>query len=341
MKRLALLLAALAFAAPEPTRWRILGPGGGGSLYHPTISPHDSRIALVACDMTGAYLTRDGGAHWRIFNLGETVRGFFFDPLNPTVYYAIAEGLFRSADAGDSWQRLYPRDAYMSTGDDHASGSLHVAGKQVPAVTAFAIDPTDSRSLYLAQGAAFSTSFDAGVHWRAEPALPAPARRIWVDSKSLPGDRTLYIAGPNALYIRKDGKWRTSALPGNLTSIDGAPPVFYATVAGKIHVTTDGAITWRDSALPGFRGEATVIAAAPSRPATAYVSFSRLRTLTSTKWGVAKTTNAGRSWETVYDQVRDAWLTPRFGAGWAGNPIGLGVAPMDPNLAYATDSGRV
>ena len=39
--------------------------------------------------------------------------------------------------------------------------------------------------------------------------------------------------------------------------------------------------------------------------------------------------------------VRDAWLTERFGAGWAGNPIGLGVAPHDPDLVYATDSGRV
>ena len=39
--------------------------------------------------------------------------------------------------------------------------------------------------------------------------------------------------------------------------------------------------------------------------------------------------------------MNDAWLTERFGAGWAGNPIGLGVAPHDPDLVYATDSGRV
>src|SRR6266542_318696 len=115
MKRLVLLLAALAVAAPVPSRWRIVGPGGGGSVFHPTISPHDSRIALVACDMTGAYLTRDGGAHWRIFNLGETVRGFFFDPINSSVIYALGEGLFRTADGGDSWQRFYPPGAYMST----------------------------------------------------------------------------------------------------------------------------------------------------------------------------------------------------------------------------------
>jgi photosystem II stability/assembly factor-like uncharacterized protein len=56
---------------------------------------------------------------------------------------------------------------------------------------------------------------------------------------------------------------------------------------------------------------------------------------------VAKTTDSGRHWVPVYDRVNDAWLTDRFGAGWAGNPIGLGVAPHDPDLVYATDSGRV
>src|ERR1017187_6985685 len=60
MRRLSLAIAAaLACAAPPPGApgWRILGPGGGGSLFHPTVSPHDSRTALVACDMTGSYLT--------------------------------------------------------------------------------------------------------------------------------------------------------------------------------------------------------------------------------------------------------------------------------------------
>ena len=105
LSRLPLVIAAaLACAAPAPLApgWRILGPGGGGSLYHPTISPHDSRTALVACDMTGAYLTRDGGATWRIFNLGETVRSFLFDPIDPNVIYATGDGVFRTGEAGRS-----------------------------------------------------------------------------------------------------------------------------------------------------------------------------------------------------------------------------------------------
>jgi photosystem II stability/assembly factor-like uncharacterized protein len=339
------IAAVLAWAAPQPQPhpdgWRIIGPGGGGSLYHPTISPHDSRTALVACDMTGAYLTRDGGATWRIVNLGDTVQFFVFDPLDANVIYAGAGGVFRSVDAGASWKRFFPRDAQTGTGDDHASGGLRSGGAPIEPATALGVDPADSRSLYLAMGSAIWTSPDAGASWQKSADLPGPARHIWIDRHSPPGDRTLYIAGRDALYIRSEGKWRTTPLPGTATEIAGAPPVFYATIAGRIYISTDGGAAWRDSALPGFQGEATAIAANPDQPEIAYVSYSGLRAPVRTTWGVAKTTDSGRRWVPVYDRVNDAWLTDRFGAGWAGNPIGLAVAPHDPTFVYATDSGRV
>ncbi|MEO8591686.1 MAG: hypothetical protein ABI759_00040 [Candidatus Solibacter sp.] len=341
MRRLALFIALLAGAASPAAQWRIVGPGGGGSLYHPAISPHDSRTVLVACDMTGAYLTRDGGAHWRMINLGQAVNAFFFDPTRANILYALGDALFRSDDTGDTWRTFYPPNSFMSTGDDHASGSLQVGKQEVPPVTAFAIDPSDSRILYLARGTTLFTTFDSGVHWEPSPGLPGPARHIWVDPKSLPGDRTLYIAGGNAFYTRRDGKWRTSSLPGAIHSITGTAPIFYATTGSKVYVSTDAGAAWRECALPGTGGEVTAIAAAPGRPQTAYVSVAGLRTLTRGLWGVAKTTDAGRHWEMAYDSIHDAWLSARFGGGWAGNPLGLAVAPLNPELIYATDSGRV
>jgi photosystem II stability/assembly factor-like uncharacterized protein len=38
--------------------------------------------------------------------------------------------------------------------------------------------------------------------------------------------------------------------------------------------------------------------------------------------------------------VHDAWISERFGPGWAENPLELRVADQDPNLAYGTDFGR-
>src|ERR1019366_2205076 len=118
MRRLSLVVAAaLACAAAPPLgeRWHIIGPGGGGSLYHPTVSPHDHRTALVACDMTGAYITHDGGATWRIFNLGAPVQFFVFDPLDAHVIYASAGGVFRSGDAGATFRATSRRSPWGTT----------------------------------------------------------------------------------------------------------------------------------------------------------------------------------------------------------------------------------
>src|SRR5258707_739160 len=122
--RFLLLALAFAFAAPEEPRWRIIGPGGGGSMFHPTVSPHDARTVVVACDMTGNYITHDGGETWRIFNLRDPVEFFAFDPIDAHVIYAKAGVLYRSADQGATWKVLLPQASSIikiTTGDDHAS----------------------------------------------------------------------------------------------------------------------------------------------------------------------------------------------------------------------------
>jgi len=68
-------------------------------MFLPTISPHDPKVALVACDMTGSYLTTDGGVSWRMFNL----RGAAIcSPSTQSrgTMYAYGVGLYRSTDGG-------------------------------------------------------------------------------------------------------------------------------------------------------------------------------------------------------------------------------------------------
>ncbi len=38
--------------------------------------------------------------------------------------------------------------------------------------------------------------------------------------------------------------------------------------------------------------------------------------------------------------VRDAWITERFGSDWGENPLALTVADQDPDVSYGTDLGR-
>src|SRR5262250_1168500 len=104
------LLASLAVAAfaVRPGDFKVVGPGGGGAMFNPTISPHDPNTVLVSCDMTGSYITYDGGRTWRMFNLRGVVQFFVFDPIDPKVIYAQATGLWRTADAGERWKLVYP-----------------------------------------------------------------------------------------------------------------------------------------------------------------------------------------------------------------------------------------
>jgi photosystem II stability/assembly factor-like uncharacterized protein len=344
VKRLALLLTAalaLTASAPREDRWRIIGPGGGGALFHPTVSPHDARTALVSCDMTGNYITTDAGNRWRSFNLDGPVQFFLFDPIDPRVIYAKAGALFRSSDGGTTWVRFVPRTvAEIRMGDDHASPTYHVASGPRGDVDAMAIDPGDSRILYLAIDSTLWTSLDRGATWHESGTLPGRARRIWLDPRSSRDDRTLFVAGRDAIYRREAGRWRIGASPGVFSDVTGSPPRFYATAAGNIFVSGDGGMTWRSSPLPGFRGRATAIAASRKQPDVAYVSFSDLRAPLRATRGVAKTVDGGRHWAPVWHNVRDAWLTERFNAEWVGNPLGLAVAPGTSDVVYATDYGR-
>src|SRR5258707_12749767 len=73
--------------APRQDAWTIVGPGGGGTMRRPAISPHDARLVVEGCDMTGAYLTRDAGDTWRMFHLGGEVESFAFDASDATALY--------------------------------------------------------------------------------------------------------------------------------------------------------------------------------------------------------------------------------------------------------------
>jgi len=306
-------------------------------MFHPTISPHDARTVVLACDMTGNYITHDGGETWRIFNLRDPVRFFVFDPIDANVIYAKAGVLYRSADQGATWKVLLPRPSAIekiTTGDDHASENYHLREEPGGEITAMAIDPEDSRLLYLGIDNGFWSSSDSGATWRKTADLAGRLSAIWVDPQSAKNDRTIYAAGPNAIYMRRGGKWSSGSSPGPLRSVAASLPVFYATSNGKVFVS-EGGIKWRAADDLGTGLRATVIAADPRQSDTAFVSYD------GKSEGIAKTSDGGRHWESLAYSGRDAWLSERFGAGWAGNPYGIAVAQRDPRIVYATDSGRV
>ena len=366
--RFAVAAILLAYAGDSrPGDFRIIGPGGGGAMFHPTISPHDSSTVLVSCDMTGSYVTHDAGKSWRMFNLRGVVQFFVFDPLDRKVIYAQSNGLWRSQDEGESWSLIHPKPSSVKSikmSSDHSDEDLIAEPNPLGSITALAIDPSDAKIFYVAAGDkkkgmfALFSSHDGGQNWAREEELPGLADKLWVNPHSPANARMLLMAGPNFIAKKTSTGRKKLSIPSAKTLSDvsvgfreDGTPLIYVISDESVFVTDDGGTTWRKGSLGKSGGKMRAIATSLRDPGTAYVSYRDLEE-GGIKWlGVAKTTNAGRNWQLVWKEdsnpaakpatnIHDAWITERFGSDWGENPLALTVAEQDANLCYGTDLGR-
>jgi photosystem II stability/assembly factor-like uncharacterized protein len=356
---LTLFLCFTGAWAERPGDFRAIGPGGGGAMFNPTISPHDANTVLVSCDMTGSYITHDGGRTWRMFNLRGVADFFVFDPLDAKTMYAHATGLWRSTDGGEQWNLVYPSPSAVKgvkMDSDHADEQILADPDPLSSIKAMAVDPANSKVLYVAAGAkespALFVSRDSGQTWQKQEPLPDVPRHIWVDPRSNADSRRLFLASAHAVVVASAGTAQSLPLPATVNDISlafgsGAEPTIYATSEQGAYVSTDGGTTWRKCELPGKGAKVRAVATSLRHPEVAYISYDHL-TLEGKSWiGVAKTANSGGDWQLVWKEsetgaknVQDAWITERFGPGWGENPLNLTVAEQDANLAYGTDLGR-
>ena len=388
-------------AAPRNDDWIIIGPGGGGGQFYPAVSPHDTNIACVRCDMTGSFITKDGGKSWRMFNLRGTTDFFYFDPVDPDIIYSKNVGLYRSTDGADTWNLVHPNpddvDSLIISGD-HGEVSIAVTKELLEStgdlpvrvraeawgseeeVKAMAVDPADSRTIYAVIGRrdadALFLSTDWGESWEKLGDLPSEGLAIFIDAKSPAEDRKVYVTCANLVCLWTGGELTVYSAPAGVSRFTGVAGgfdpetgqlvVYGITWAGRrgdsmtggVHVSADGGKTWNlanddllaktipDARTPMLRA----IGACLGDGRIAYLSFSGLRmgpAENENYFGVAKTTNAGKTWNVVwkeYDEIGEnmvpGWVSLRFGPGWGENPISIGVAPTDPDIVYGTDLGR-
>ena len=94
------------FLASVPRKgWEPLGLSGGGGMFSPAISPADSDLMMINCDMSGAYLSRDGGRNWRMIHQAQlrsdTGCQPTFHPTDTNIIFASSGGQLRvSHDCG-------------------------------------------------------------------------------------------------------------------------------------------------------------------------------------------------------------------------------------------------
>ena len=365
-----MVLCAANAQTQRPGGFRILGPGGGGAMFHPTISPNDPQTVLVACDMSGGYVTHNGGQTWRMFNLRGALREFVFDPVDPKVMYAIGVGIWQSQDAGDTWRLLVPHPAKV-IGVANASDEADVTilsrdetsernGSFGPP-RALAVDPFDHERLYAVIGTKLWHSKDGGDHWSQDDDLPATILHLALVHKD--GDHgvpAVLMAGNKGFWISRGLRPQPLPQPGGLAllkdevldAIGGKVLALAVAPGGRLFqawidpTEKNPEATWKELKLPGEGGMFTTTASGHDGK-TIYASFSKLK-LDGKVWeGIAKSEDLGEHWTLVLKDagqgspnISDGWLTASLGSNWGDEPLGLAVAEKDHALIYATDLGR-
>ena len=322
-------------------------------MIAPTISPHDPRIVVEHCDMTGAYITLDGAQSWRMFNLRSVVSTFAFDPRDARVIYAGNQALWRSEDTGRTWSMIFPdprKHTIEHQNGDHAEYSLTTDDATFPdgrSISDLVVD--QSRRIWVAFAArrvedATALLFSSSDHGAT-----------WSRAKEFPEERILALeAGPDSLLVvgtrqthrYAGGSWtEVGALPAGITRASVGGAFLYGTTQpGEIYVSEDGGANWRVSQAPAV-GRFQAISTSAANGRVAYAGFR------SPSNGIIKTTDGGRTWTIVHEEpsrasknLTPSWMEYRAPQGgrdiFFDTPWSIGVAPTDSNIVYATDLFR-
>ncbi len=252
--------------------WGFTGYGGGGAMFWPAVSPHDPDYAYVACDMTGSFVTYNGGESWRMFSLLGPVKYFVLDPVDPNVVYAKSVALFKSTDRGNTWNIIYPVPSEINgvvSKGDHAEERIITSDSTRRDVIALAVDPENSMKLHavisINNAPGYFISNDQGAHWSKEKELGQEAKNIFIVPSSPKENRTIYITCNNSVIVRENGNWNTNPAPEGVKNINEFSAGFDKTmnkfiiyaISGKsyfnpegdnsgIYYSEDGGKTWEN-----------------------------------------------------------------------------------------------
>jgi photosystem II stability/assembly factor-like uncharacterized protein len=313
-------------------RWRDIGPTRAGRARALAGVPSRPNTFYAGFDNGGIWRSTDYGANWvPIFDDQTTgsIGAIAVAPSNPDVIYigtgagiirpdlAIGDGMYKSTDAGRTWQHLGLRDSQM--------------------IAAIAVDPGNADRLFVAVlGHPYGPNPERGV-FRSTDGGRTFAKVLFKDDYTSANEVLIDPRNPNVLYATL---WSQQQ-----SFIEGQG--FGSTSMG-IFKSTDAGTTWAQlsDGLPAAVLQAN-IALAPSDPNVLYAAIAPLQG----PIGFYKSTDGGAHWfQAIRAQGAPAALTqdmrPLARIGGGDLPT-VTVDPKQPNIVYTastvmwrtTDSG--
>jgi photosystem II stability/assembly factor-like uncharacterized protein len=329
--KLSALAAALACAGSTITaqdlsfhemRWRDIGPTRAGRARALTGVPSQPNTFYVGFDNGGVWRSTDYGSNWVPLFDGEStgsIGAIAVAPSNPNVIYvgtgagiirpdlSIGDGMYKSTDAGRTWQHLGLRDSQMIAG--------------------IAVDPGDPERLFVAVlGHPYGPNAERGV-FRSTDGGRTFEKVLFKDDYTSANEVLLEPRNPRVLYATL---WSQQQ-----SFIEGQG---FGNAGMGIFKSTDGGSTWTQlsEGLPHILQ--ANIAVAPSDPNILYAAVAPEQG----PIGFYKSTDGGAHWfQAIRGQGVPAGLAqdmrPLARIGGGDLPT-VTVDPKDPNVVYTAST---
>ena len=343
----------------DNTNWERLGPGGGGSTFTPTFSYSTPDHFLVKCDMTGSYLTTDGGNSYSQINFANGASSYAYDPKDSNTIYIGSTFLNRSTDGGKTWQRIFPKENDIKQTQylgDEATFKIKTFDSssydnRYPEISAIRIDPSLRGSLYFSMGTCFFYSSDSGITCKKK-LLDQDIRYLYTNRNSDKNEVCIFTSNSIYFFNKSTKTFSRKNIPKEMapafsytagTIKNSDKTIFYALHYDskkmnhgefghtEVWKSEDQGVTWAKIADPlitnsesGIQPGYSTICCSEFDAANAYLVCNRYQEKKDDKilywYGALKTANSGKTWEWV--------LKGGGGSGQYGISDGVGFANL-------------
>ncbi len=353
-------------------QWEKLGPGGGGAIFIPTFSYSSPDKFLLRCDMTGSYLSRDGGNSYQQIDLAGGASSYAWDPVDSNIVYIGSACLSRSTDGGRKWERVFPPLDEI-TGEqfrgDHADYSIKTSESSLydgasGRIGAIHPDRVKPGYVYFSMGSHLYYPDNSPSRWQ-KVSLGQPVNYIYENNLVSVNDLYLFTGSAIEVFNRISHSILSKKLPESMspafsftagTEKGTGKVIFYALhhdtsleIRGEFGHTEvwkseDLGNTWKrimDNVVTnisaGIKPSYSMIACAESDASQAYLITNRYEEKISGNkfkywYGAFKTNDAGNTWEWVWKGGG--------GSGQYGVKDGIGVTNLKDAWAQKAFGGE-